>query len=156
MAFLLKMVGINVHYPDTISFVDKKLSNWQLNTTGVLVHLHRLVSLIYDNLSHIRHCKNTGKNNRIIYIWHTLALTLFFLILLVQMLQNIQKQIHSHSFFLSYLAIYFLIHHDDLHLLILGYSLQKHLLQLSLDRKSTRLNSSHVSISYAVFCLKKK
>src|SRR5699024_11229503 len=25
----------------------------------------------------------------------------------------------------------------------------------TLDRKSTRLNSSHVSISYAVFCLKK-
>src|SRR5690242_21483083 len=28
--------------------------------------------------------------------------------------------------------------------------------QRSLDRKSTRLNSSHMSISYAVFCLKKK
>src|SRR5690349_22870333 len=28
--------------------------------------------------------------------------------------------------------------------------------QNSLDRKSTRLNSSHVEISYAVFCLKKK
>src|SRR5699024_12603118 len=27
---------------------------------------------------------------------------------------------------------------------------------LAVDRKSTRLNSSHVSISYAVFCLKKK
>src|SRR5208282_6791200 len=27
---------------------------------------------------------------------------------------------------------------------------------LHLDRKSTRLNSSHGSISYAVFCLKKK
>src|SRR5690349_23475573 len=27
---------------------------------------------------------------------------------------------------------------------------------LRLDRKSTRLNSSHVEISYAVFCLKKK
>src|SRR5690625_6147963 len=26
----------------------------------------------------------------------------------------------------------------------------------SVDRKSTRLNSSHVAISYAVFCLKKK
>src|SRR5699024_11884156 len=26
----------------------------------------------------------------------------------------------------------------------------------ALDRKSTRLNSSHVSISYAVFCLKNK
>src|SRR5438874_10771828 len=28
--------------------------------------------------------------------------------------------------------------------------------RLSEDRKSTRLNSSHVEISYAVFCLKKK
>src|SRR5690625_6829896 len=26
----------------------------------------------------------------------------------------------------------------------------------NIDRKSTRLNSSHVAISYAVFCLKKK
>src|SRR5699024_11629104 len=35
----------------------------------------------------------------------------------------------------------------------------EHLIAVSngkLDRKSTRLNSSHVSISYAVFCLKKK
>src|SRR3712207_7827758 len=30
------------------------------------------------------------------------------------------------------------------------------LLIISLDRKSTRLNSSHANISYAVFCLKKK
>src|SRR2546429_5194308 len=30
------------------------------------------------------------------------------------------------------------------------------LLELGLDRKSTRLNSSHGYISYAVFCLKKK
>src|SRR3989442_9121964 len=29
-------------------------------------------------------------------------------------------------------------------------------LSTDLDRKSTRLNSSHVRISYAVFCLKKK
>src|SRR4051812_49796263 len=28
--------------------------------------------------------------------------------------------------------------------------------RLATDRKSTRLNSSHMSISYAVFCLKKK
>src|SRR5260221_6894584 len=28
--------------------------------------------------------------------------------------------------------------------------------RISLDRKSTRLNSSHTVISYAVFCLKKK
>src|SRR5437870_8144207 len=30
------------------------------------------------------------------------------------------------------------------------------LLASKIDRKSTRLNSSHVAISYAVFCLKKK
>src|SRR5690625_5473126 len=29
-------------------------------------------------------------------------------------------------------------------------------LKMPRDRKSTRLNSSHVAISYAVFCLKKK
>src|SRR5690606_27854141 len=29
-------------------------------------------------------------------------------------------------------------------------------IDITLDRKSTRLNSSHVKISYAVFCLKKK
>src|SRR3712207_8509734 len=31
-----------------------------------------------------------------------------------------------------------------------------HLAILDRDRKSTRLNSSHANISYAVFCLKKK
>src|SRR3712207_8180386 len=30
------------------------------------------------------------------------------------------------------------------------------LVAVALDRKSTRLNSSHANISYAVFCLKKK
>src|SRR5690606_41266556 len=32
--------------------------------------------------------------------------------------------------------------------------LEKHLEEAVSDRKSTRLNSSHVKISYAVFCLK--
>src|SRR5438128_9530836 len=36
---------------------------------------------------------------------------------------------------------------------LLGYDMLK---DVPLDRKSTRLNSSHGSISYAVFCLKKK
>src|SRR5699024_12563619 len=35
-------------------------------------------------------------------------------------------------------------------------SLSFYYTQQGKDRKSTRLNSSHVSISYAVFCLKKK
>src|SRR5436853_6446653 len=35
-----------------------------------------------------------------------------------------------------------------------GYRAQR--LANKLDRKSTRLNSSHLGISYAVFCLKKK
>src|SRR5256885_8899489 len=32
----------------------------------------------------------------------------------------------------------------------------EHLSRAQVDRKSTRLNSSHLVISYAVFCLKKK
>src|SRR5690625_6675640 len=42
---------------------------------------------------------------------------------------------------------YIIFNHDDLNTGI--YHLHQ-------DRKSTRLNSSHVAISYAVFCLKKK
>src|SRR5690242_20774647 len=38
-------------------------------------------------------------------------------------------------------------------LLATGYSCRS---QVFRDRKSTRLNSSHMSTSYAVFCLKKK
>src|SRR5699024_4556843 len=37
-----------------------------------------------------------------------------------------------------------------------GSGAPKRLPDADSDRKSTRLNSSHVSISYAVFCLKKK
>src|SRR2546422_6748164 len=36
------------------------------------------------------------------------------------------------------------------------YLIQKHTFTTIVDRKSTRLNSSHGYISYAVFCLKKK
>src|SRR5437870_10761312 len=36
-----------------------------------------------------------------------------------------------------------------------GFRVQLNELRIG-DRKSTRLNSSHVAISYAVFCLKKK
>src|SRR5690554_7308173 len=37
-----------------------------------------------------------------------------------------------------------------------GFVAEMRLKNRQLDRKSTRLNSSHVRISYAVFCLKKK
>src|SRR5260221_4009230 len=43
-------------------------------------------------------------------------------------------------------------------ILLIGYSIVRHgiLIERSLARRSTRLNSSHTVISYAVFCLKKK
>src|SRR5690625_5960870 len=37
-----------------------------------------------------------------------------------------------------------------------AYNTISQVLETARDRKSTRLNSSHVAISYAVFCLKKK
>src|SRR5690606_41988938 len=43
--------------------------------------------------------------------------------------------------------------HEFMHALKLGHD---EIHDLDIDRKSTRLNSSHVKISYAVFCLKKK
>src|SRR5438034_7980014 len=37
-----------------------------------------------------------------------------------------------------------------------AFGATRQFMRLALDRKSTRLNSSHTVISYAVFCLKKK
>src|SRR5690606_41179236 len=41
-------------------------------------------------------------------------------------------------------------------ILVLGSGVKRAAFGQKIDRKSTRLNSSHVKISYAVFCLKKK
>src|SRR5256885_3677404 len=46
--------------------------------------------------------------------------------------------------------------HHPAHLVDLAQVLHRLRLELIGDRKSTRLNSSHLVISYAVFCLKKK
>src|SRR2546426_3560658 len=51
---------------------------------------------------------------------------------------------------LALLAFYVLF------LLYRGFKLKKQNIESKQDRKSTRLNSSHLVISYAVFCLKKK
>src|SRR5699024_11654771 len=42
------------------------------------------------------------------------------------------------------------------HIIVRFMSIKSHTLVPKADRKSTRLNSSHVSTSYAVFCLKQK
>src|SRR2546430_11488415 len=55
-------------------------------------------------------------------------------------------------------------HVDQMHLRLFSHSFferptqnpSERLHSLTQDRKSTRLNSSHSQISYAVFCLKKK
>src|SRR3712207_7468747 len=63
--------------------------------------------------------------------------------------------------------IIMLTHNEQLHEVNLGWhpqaeqllwrpELQQPKLSQNGDRKSTRLNSSHANISYAVFCLKKK
>src|SRR5205814_6611337 len=38
----------------------------------------------------------------------------------------------------------------------IGVDIVRRAIEAPIDRKSTRLNSSHLGISYAVFCLKKK
>src|SRR2546422_5030091 len=45
---------------------------------------------------------------------------------------------------------------NDVAIANIGHGGEKFAMATSLDRKSTRLNSSHGYISYAVFCLKKK
>src|SRR3712207_8748046 len=51
---------------------------------------------------------------------------------------------------------FFLSEYKVLNLFICGVGTVGGMLIEQIDRKSTRLNSSHANISYAVFCLKKK
>src|SRR5437773_8688039 len=56
-----------------------------------------------------------------------------------------------------YGAPYWVIHRGDLQAVLIEAVHDNPSITLRLgDRKSTRLNSSHITISYAVFCLKKK
>src|SRR3712207_8614617 len=48
------------------------------------------------------------------------------------------------------------VHLDEVELAVLVQELDRAGAGVLQDRKSTRLNSSHANISYAVFCLKKK
>src|SRR5690625_5945231 len=74
----------------------------------------------------------------VIFISHSLyALILYFL-------GNRDKRLFFFSLLTFCFTIYTFLSTGD-----------KILDQYLLDRKSTRLNSSHVAISYAVFCLKK-
>src|SRR5438477_341311 len=50
----------------------------------------------------------------------------------------------------------FAVRHSQVVAIQFGHENAGFCAKASLDRKSTRLNSSHMSISYAVFCLKKK
>src|SRR5439155_18178412 len=89
------------------------------------------------------------------------------LILLILFLLNAYYHLHQHSFPTrrSSDLSSALVHHrlffrfDGGHQSALFYALRNSralLEKFRRDRKSTRLNSSHVAISYAVFCLKKK
>src|SRR5699024_11501443 len=73
------------------------------------------------------------------------------------------KPLYRQQFFCLQMTIAFRLRHEkgpDLqvrasHQRLGASSKMRGLRSPSRDRKSTRLNSSHVSISYAVFCLKK-
>src|SRR5699024_11950857 len=86
----------------------------------------------YTTLFRSNQCHHIREGNH--PLWCTRIILLFFSTL--HLLQPL------HLFRLHYMLV---DHHQ----------LKTHLTSLQ-DRKSTRLNSSHVSISYAVFCLKKK
>src|SRR5690554_7037301 len=71
---------------------------------------------------------------------------------------HITEALHYPEFGQGLLAFRIDLHHALARTKIVLQQGRMHLLQVGrpADRKSTRLNSSHVRISYAVFCLKKK
>src|SRR5688572_31735859 len=73
---------------------------------------------------------------------------------LLKIIYSLRKIIHSYIFSPK---IIYLFGQNFISLVKIIYLLVKlYISSPKLDRKSTRLNSSHSQISYAVFCLKKK
>src|SRR5699024_11472803 len=64
-----------------------------------------------------------------------------------------QQTQFKHHFYLLMEIFSFIMGLISLGVTIIAYGLSMDTLEIVGDRKSTRLNSSHVSISYAVFCL---
>src|SRR3712207_7078406 len=79
--------------------------------------------------------------------------TLFRSLLLPLSLRPVRSTIHRQD-------VSFLLLHSQVFCMLSPYRTQPlksdRVQHTSADRKSTRLNSSHANISYAVFCLKKK
>src|SRR5690625_5677075 len=67
--------------------------------------------------------------------------------------QLVKKIVKTFNFDSKFYQIGDIIESDNRHFLVLSIERVR---LFETDRKSTRLNSSHVAISYAVFCLKKK
>src|SRR5699024_3426904 len=68
---------------------------------------------------------------------------------------NVEAELNDADSILNYYKQLILLRRDHDALIYGNYDLILENHDHILDRKSTRLNSSHVSISYAVFCLKK-
>src|SRR5690625_6012435 len=99
-----------------------------------LVNLHILVLSVLQNVDHHGHC---------VWLWNNICVE--FDIQSISFSCKVRER--SHSFIRQ----------------LLGSNRSRQALLKNrhcgikiADRKSTRLNSSHVAISYAVFCLKKK
>src|SRR5690625_6905447 len=79
--------------------------------------------------------------------WDITSLTVYFLVSMSILFVGLNDYEYAERF----ISIY--AFSTPLFLYLINY---KSLRNFIVDRKSTRLNSSHVAISYAVFCLKKK
>src|SRR5690242_21405318 len=69
-------------------------------------------------------------------------------------LVGVVREISTHNVVIN--ADFYAVTNELLHLILPLKPCSRRSLYPHRDRKSTRLNSSHMSISYAVFCLKKK
>src|SRR5690625_6199612 len=85
----------------------------------------------------------------------TILISIFIVVLtfaVTQFMNNHNKMKANDDELIFYLTYY----EHELDKLITQLDAIEHEEDLDKDRKSTRLKSSHVAISYAVFCLKKK
>src|SRR5688500_19500273 len=136
--------------------------------TGYLIELSLSVDNLFVFLLIFSYFKVPGRFQHRVLFWGVmgaLVMRLTMIFVGAALIERFHWFIYIFGAFLVYTGIK-MFRHDEMHIqleqniavrIVTRFlPITRHYDEEKLDRKSTRLNSSHLVISYAVFCLKKK
>src|SRR5690554_7227721 len=133
---LMPLMGSIIYFNLTPRFIEPELITSQLLAISIVtIAIPLVIYFLLKSLGHVEsiYLRNVQERK------YPLMIQCILLLLIIKVVFSPYNNPEVYYFFVGIL-----------------FTALTALIMVFLDRKSTRLNSSHVRISYAVFCLKKK